>query len=210
MTAIQTDFPKQVGERYGLERGKEGSTRTHLSEQRFKLETAKLELEKMTEKTAQVEERGQAILETAQKVTEEVKQNTESIKTLQEQKQALQGQIKALSMEIDTRELNINEIDRIVPYKTITGTLKGVTIEDIENLKATAKNGLQAQYKYNSLASEYNHLKGLVPSLDERVKQGRDKQRLEQLEKVFEALPENIKNKLFPQKEKIQSIEKSR
>lgn len=37
---IQTDFAREVGERYGLERGVEGSERTHLSEMRFKAETA--------------------------------------------------------------------------------------------------------------------------------------------------------------------------
>lgn len=37
---LQTDFAQQVGERYGLERGIEGSERTHLSEQQFKTQKA--------------------------------------------------------------------------------------------------------------------------------------------------------------------------
>ena len=45
LTSIQTDFAKQVGERYGLERGKEGSERTHLTETRFKLQQAEQKLE---------------------------------------------------------------------------------------------------------------------------------------------------------------------
>lgn len=47
LTAIQTEFARDVGSRFGLERGKEGSERTHLSEARFKLETAKNDLERM-------------------------------------------------------------------------------------------------------------------------------------------------------------------
>lgn len=45
LTAIQTEFARDVGSRFGLERGVEGSERTHLSEARFKLETVKNELE---------------------------------------------------------------------------------------------------------------------------------------------------------------------
>lgn len=36
LQGLQTDFAKEVGSKYGLERGVEGSERTHLSEQRFK------------------------------------------------------------------------------------------------------------------------------------------------------------------------------
>lgn len=36
MKAIQTEFARDVGDKYGLERGVEGSERTHLSEARFK------------------------------------------------------------------------------------------------------------------------------------------------------------------------------
>lgn len=35
--SIQTDFAKDVGSRYGLQRGEEGSTRTHLSEMQYKV-----------------------------------------------------------------------------------------------------------------------------------------------------------------------------
>lgn len=46
MRSIQTEFYEQVGKKYGLERGIEGSERTHLSEQRFKALTASRELER--------------------------------------------------------------------------------------------------------------------------------------------------------------------
>lgn len=38
---VQTDFVAAVGSKFGLERGREGSEREHLSERQFKLETAK-------------------------------------------------------------------------------------------------------------------------------------------------------------------------
>lgn len=40
LKSIQTEFARDVGSKYGLERGVEGSERTHLSETRYKLETA--------------------------------------------------------------------------------------------------------------------------------------------------------------------------
>ncbi|MFQ7826451.1 MAG: MobV family relaxase [Anaerobutyricum hallii] len=44
LQAIQSDFAAQVGAEFGLERGKEGSERKHLSEQQLKLKTAEKEL----------------------------------------------------------------------------------------------------------------------------------------------------------------------
>lgn len=46
LQSLQTDFAKEVGAKYGLERGVEGSERTHLSEQRFKTEQAKEQAQK--------------------------------------------------------------------------------------------------------------------------------------------------------------------
>lgn len=49
LRAIQTDFPKEVGRKYGLKRGVEGSEATHLSEVRFKTATARAELSELQE-----------------------------------------------------------------------------------------------------------------------------------------------------------------
>lgn len=46
---LQTDFAREVGAKYGLERGREGSDKTHLTENRFKAEKA-LEAQKAAEK----------------------------------------------------------------------------------------------------------------------------------------------------------------
>lgn len=40
LQSLQTDFAREVGQKYGLERGIEGSDRKHLSEQRFKMDRA--------------------------------------------------------------------------------------------------------------------------------------------------------------------------
>ena len=81
---LQTEFAKQVGKRYGLERGVEGSQRTHLSEQRFKTEKA-LEQEQKALKLKL------KALETASKTvqaTERLKGSLEPVKAEYEAKKA--------------------------------------------------------------------------------------------------------------------------
>lgn len=190
MSAIQTDFVRDVGAAYGLERGKEGSERTHLSEQRFKIETARRELAATKEKT-------QEIATGARKILTEGKKASEKIKVLQEQKKALEGKIEALQGQLQqAQDLKINEICAIQPQKTFTGAIKGVTIEDIENLKKTAIMAVKAIEDVKRLSSECVRLsdkcKALekqIPSIKEKIQLARDRERLQQLEKIVAALP---------------------
>lgn len=99
MKAIQTDFARQVGERYGLERGVEGSERTHLSEMRFKAETAAdmaNEMCMVAEVAAQERDEAVKELSEARESLSAVKQELFSV---QEQKTALEGEITALTVK---------------------------------------------------------------------------------------------------------------
>lgn len=199
MSAIQTDFVRDVGAAYGLERGKEGSERTHLSEQRFKTETARREMEAAKEKT-------QEIATGARKIAVEGQKAAERVKALKEKEKALQGQIEALQGQVQQgRELKINEICGIQPQRTITGAIKGVSVEDIENLKKTAIVAVKAIEDARRLSSECVRLsdkcKALekqVPSIKEKIQQMKDKERLTLLEKVVAALPSDLREKLLP------------
>lgn len=71
---LQTDFAKQVGEKYGLQRGIEGSEKTHLSEQRFKLEKAK--------------EQEQKVLKIAYKAAKEVESIRDSLEPMKAEYEA--------------------------------------------------------------------------------------------------------------------------
>jgi hypothetical protein len=82
MKAIQTEFARDVGEKYGLERGVEGSERTHLSEARFKEKKA-LEM---------ANEYGE-ITQELQTVTDNYKQE---LSTMQKKRDALQAEIERL------------------------------------------------------------------------------------------------------------------
>lgn len=96
MKAIQTEFARDVGEKYGLERGVEGSERTHLSEARFKEQKA---LEMANEHGAIAQEL-QIIAEDCKQELSEATRSLETVKqelsTMQDKKDTLQGEIERL------------------------------------------------------------------------------------------------------------------
>ena len=98
MKAIQTEFARDVGEKYGLERGVEGSERTHLSEARFKEQKA---LEMANEHGAIAQEL-QIIAEDCKQELSEATRSLETVKqelsAMQDRKDTLQGEIERLEV----------------------------------------------------------------------------------------------------------------
>lgn len=96
MKAIQTEFVRDVGARYGLERGVEGSERTHLSEARFKEEKA---LQMVNEYGAIAQDLQRDAEDSRQELAEATR-SLETVKqelsTMQDQKDALRGEIEGL------------------------------------------------------------------------------------------------------------------
>lgn len=96
MKAIQTEFARDVGEKYGLERGVEGSERTHLSEARFKEQKA---LEMANEHGAIAQEL-HVLAEDCKQELSEATRSLETVKqelsTMQDRKDTLQGEIERL------------------------------------------------------------------------------------------------------------------
>lgn len=176
LRSIQTDFAKQVGESYGLERGNEGSEQRHIPAQRFKLETAKKELQEVTKKIAVEERKG-----------------AERVKTLQEQEKALQGKLESLQ----GRLLTAKELESIKPQKTLTGALKGVSVEAIENLKKTAIMGLEAIDSVKKLSLECERLSRQVPTMEQKLETAQKLKQLEEFKKAISKLTESEREKLF-------------
>lgn len=102
MKAIQTEFARDVGEKYGLERGVEGSERTHLSEARFKEKKA---LEMANEHGAIAQE-FHVLAEDCKQELSEATRSLETVKqelsTMQDRKDTLQGEIERLE-EVKSR-----------------------------------------------------------------------------------------------------------
>lgn len=102
MKAIQTEFARDVGEKYGLERGVEGSERTHLSEARFKEQKAL----KMANEHGAIAQELHVLAEDCKQELSEATRSLETVKqelsTMQDRKDTLQGEIERLE-EVKSR-----------------------------------------------------------------------------------------------------------
>lgn len=109
MKAIQTEFARDVGEKYGLERGVEGSERTHLSEARFKEQKA---LEMANEHGAIAQE-FQIIAEDCKQELSEATRSLETVKqelsAMQDRKDTLQGEIERLEAIDKQTKVRVHE-----------------------------------------------------------------------------------------------------
>lgn len=109
MKAIQTEFARDVGEKYGLERGVEGSERTHLSEARFKEQKA---LEMVNEHGAIAQEL-QIIAEDCKQELSEATRSLETVKqelsAMQDRKDTLQGEIERLEAIDKQTKVRVHE-----------------------------------------------------------------------------------------------------
>lgn len=111
MKAIQTEFARDVGEKYGLERGVEGSDRTHLSEIRYKQETAFAEHINLVGEVyvhQQALEDIQQDIETAMQRKSEATQSLETVKEelslMESQKDTLRGEIECLDEAVEKQK----------------------------------------------------------------------------------------------------------
>lgn len=109
MKAIQTEFARDVGEKYGLERGVEGSERTHLSEARFKEQKA---LEMANEHGAIAQELHMLAEDCKQELSEATR-SLETVKqelsTMQDRKDTLQGEIERLEAIDKQTKVRVHE-----------------------------------------------------------------------------------------------------
>lgn len=109
MKAIQTEFARDVGKKYGLERGVEGSERTHLSEARFKEQKA---LEMANEHGAIAQEL-QIIAEDCKQELSEATRSLETVKqelsVMQDRKDTLQGEIERLEAIDKQTKVRVHE-----------------------------------------------------------------------------------------------------
>lgn len=142
------------------------------------------------------------IIETARQRVQKVQGD---IETLEAKEKALQGKIGRLGSSLEGRQLKINEIVSIQPQRTLTGAVKGVSVEDIENLKQTAIVSLKTVESVKNLSQECERLKhrcevleGQQPSMIDKMKEAKEKSRLLEIEKAFKRLPEDVQRQLMP------------
>ena len=117
---------------------------------------------------------------------------------------AERGKLEHFQNMVGGRALSAREMQDMQPQRTVTGTIKGVTLEDIENLKTTAVRYLETLEKlrysqgqcerYKEDAERYRRQ---VPSIDEQVQVERDRRELQLLRKAFAQLPEPIRQEVL-------------
>jgi len=146
---LQTEFHEQVGRKYGLERGVEGSKTKHLPVLEYKIETAKMKVEatreevaaadfKKQERAKEVEEleikkehiavRVSELQNTAHQLQGDIKLLEDEKKRLEGLKNALQGQIKTVQDELgklDGKILTKHGIDKISQNKKVSRGIFG-------------------------------------------------------------------------------------
>ncbi len=112
-------------------------------------------------------------LEAAQ---EQVTAAEQEIAALEKQKKGLQGTVRAL----EAAEKERVRLDTIQPEKTLTGAVKGVTVEQVEQLKAAALRGVQAEQQVKELTKEKKQIQGKIPSVQKQLEQEKAQQKLRQ------------------------------
>jgi predicted nucleic acid-binding Zn-ribbon protein len=165
--------------------------------------TAQEELQKATLKT-------QEMLSNARKLEK-------AMEVARKQKRGLESEIEGLEKQFEGAKLQFNEILSMQPQKTLTGAIKGISLEDINNLKTTAMMAARAIAENKDLRNEVQHLKEVVenlkskiPSIMDKVKESKEKAALLEKAQAFDRLPDEIKKQAFPDKEKIQTKNKWR
>ena len=112
-------------------------------------------------------------LEAAQ---EQVMATEQEIAALEKQKKGLKGTVRALEAAEKVRV----RLDTIQPERTLTGAVKGITVEQVEQLKAAALRGVQAEQRAKEAEAENRRLQGMIPSTKEKLREAQAQQKIRQ------------------------------
>lgn len=128
-----------------------------------------------------------------------------------QQAQEIGKKIERLEKKLDALTHNykkisaiFEQIDSIKPVKGFfEKTITNVTLEDIEKLKAYAKQAVTLSHDYALLRNDYEKIKSQVPSMDERIKQIKIKKERDEYKALLDLLPQDIVQK---QKQEIKEL----
>ena len=107
-------------------------------------------------------------------VQEQVTAAEHDIVELEKQKKALQGTVRRLQAAEKVRV----DLEAVQPERTLTGAVRGVTVEQVEDLKAAAIRGTVAEHDVRELKEENRQLRSRLPSVKEQLKEAEEQQRL--------------------------------
>ena len=107
-------------------------------------------------------------------VQEQVTAAEHDMAELEKQRKALQGTVRRLQAAEKVRV----DLEAIQPERTLTGAVRGVTVEQVEDLKAAAIRGPVAEHDVRELKEENRQLRSRLPSVKEQLKEAEEQQRL--------------------------------
>src|SRR5699024_2440012 len=107
-------------------------------------------------------------------VQEQVTAAEQDMAVLEQQKKALGKTVRRLQA---AEKVQV-DLDAIRPEKTLTGAVKGVTVEQIKELKAAAIRGAAAEQEVRELKAENKQLQSRLPSMKEKLKEAQERQEL--------------------------------
>jgi cell division protein FtsB len=194
----QTAFFENVGKNYGLQRGEPGGS----GKRREHLETAEYK------KAMSME---QNMRSNASKMAVAAQNMQEGIKVLEKQKNVLERKISTLESDFKGHVLTANDLNQIKPEKGLMGSVKNITVEDVENLKKTAFQYVQSKKEFENMSRECERLKKIIndlrsklPSLTDKVTEVKEKERLKEIEKAFLRLPAELKEQVLTKNNQTQ------
>ncbi len=125
-------------------------------------------------------------------IQEQVTAAEQEIAALEKQRKALQGNVKLLKAVEKVKP----DLDAIQPEKTLTGAVKGVTVEQVKELKAAVIRGAAAEQKVRELKVENQQLQQKIPSTKEKLKEAQERQRLENENRQLKVQVEYLEKEL--------------
>ncbi len=128
-------------------------------------------------------------LEAAQ---EQVMATEQEIAALEKQKKGLKGTVRALEAAEKVRV----RLDTIQPERTLTGAVKGITAEQVEQLKAAALRGVQAEQRAKEAEAENRRLQGMIPSTKEKLREAQAQQKIRQENQQLQVENEYLQEQL--------------
>ena len=109
-------------------------------------------------------------------VQEQVIAADQELADLEKKKKALGGTVRALKA---AEKVQVR-LDTIQPEKTLTGAVKGVTVEQVEQLKAAALRGVQAEQRVKELTKKNTELQSKIPSVSKQLDEAKVQQKIRQ------------------------------
>ena len=135
-------------------------------------------------------------------VQEQVTAAEHDMAELEKQRKALQGTVRRLQAAEKVRV----DLEAIQPERTLTGAVRGVTVEQVEELKAAAIRGAAAEHDVLELKKENRQLHSQMPSIRERLKEAEERKKIEQENKKLKSYAAVLEDELVKERNFIEKL----